>query len=536
MKKNYNDTLSISGDVADIIARGSSVSLAVCDDKLTADLSSDVTLPDYLPEIRKLLRVNVTPSAPSKFISGSSAQFNGSVEYTVCYVGADGRCYGATFPGEYSFNAPFDGNAEYDMNEGLRGNADICVESVVGKVNSARKLNLRTRLAAKALVLGSNRLSEPSWLSETVHADTQRLVKEISYCKPLMGSNDEIELRDVIDIAAEKAEYVGADCGVFLEEVRAGEGYVDCRGSVRVKYLLRKEGEIAPYVLERRLTLSDIVEIDGIGDGMACTAYCSGCGIDTRAVEDEEGRLECVIHLRLVAHGFGEDKLSYVSDAFSTVYESSCESTSAKLPVMSCCAVKNMTFDSAFPIDKLIKTDVGTVKVADVSVSALAKELTVDGDNLKTAVNGDVTFNIMYSVAASDGGDELYTAEAELPFKVDVGNAAGRIERGSCYACAVDPRVKLTHDSVEVSCEISVSCWGTCDEVAERVTSVDVGDKITGKGSGISVCYPGGGDSLWSVSKKYRVASDRVASENGISADIPADDPRGLYDIKYLIV
>lgn len=535
MKSNYSDTMNIFGDSAETVGKGSPITLAVCNKRITTELSEDVTIPDYLPEIRKLIRVGVTPSAPSKYVSGSSVQFSGGVGYSVCYIGADGKLYGAEFSGEYNLNAPFDG-VEYDMNGGVTASADITVESVVGKVNSARKISLRSHLNAAVLALASCRSDDTAIGADQLHESTRRLVKEMGYCRQMQGCNDEIELHDTLDLSAEKAEFITADCGVFLEEVRAGDGYIDCRGTVKLKYLLRKAGESAPYSVERRIPLSEIVEMDGIAPGMACTAYCTRCGIDTRADDGEEGGIECTLRMRLVAQGFSDEKMSYVSDAYSTVYGCECEKVAVKLPVMSCCGIRNMTFDATAAADKLIKAENGAMKIADVSVSAVASGIERSADTGKAAVVGNVTFNVICSAARPEGDDELFVTENEFPFKVETCELTGDTDLGSCYACAVDPTVRVNGEELEFTCEIGVSCWGVAFETVEKVASVELGDRLEDEGRGISICYPDKSDSLWSVAKKYRADAETVALENGIPSDISADDPRTLESVRYLIV
>ena len=129
MKNNYIDSMAPVGEDF-----GGSVCRAICDGRVACELSGDFTVPDYLPEIRRLIRVNVTPTAPSKFISGGDVKLGGGVDYTVHYIGADGGLYSVSFPSEYSFNAPFDPDAEDDMNEGLDACGDVTADSVVGRV------------------------------------------------------------------------------------------------------------------------------------------------------------------------------------------------------------------------------------------------------------------------------------------------------------------------------------------------------------------------------------------------------------------
>lgn len=533
--KNNNDSINIFG--APMEAADRAVWRAVCHRRLGAELSGEFTIPDYLPEMRKLLRVNVIPAAPSKFISEGSVQFGGSVEYFICYVGADGKPYGASFSDDYSLSAAFDPDSEYDSGEGVTADADISVESVFGKVIGARKLSLKSRISANVIALGCVRENAPAWLSEPMHTQTQKLIKVADYCRQMMGSNDEIELRDTLDLPTEGARFICAECGIFLEEVRPGDGYADCRGSVKVNYLLCREGERAPYAIERSFTLSEIVEIDGISEGAKCTAYCSCTGIDTS--ENGDGGLDVTLRLRLSAVAFSEERGGYVSDAFSTVYESSCDKKTTSLPILGCCEVKNMTFDGSYPIEKLVKSGVKPrVEIVSTAVSALAGGLEPSEDG-RAAVTGTVSFNILYS-APTEGGegesDELCAAEVELPFRLNGWETLCDATSASCNACGFDPHVKVSGGELLLSCEIGVSAWSTSKVEIAEVREVALPAELSDKRGGISICYPGSGDSVWSIAKKYRAAVDSVTKDNALPTDIAPDDERSLQNIKYLIV
>ena len=504
----------------------------LCDKRMSADLSGEYTLPDDLPEMRRLLRVNVIPTAPTRFISGNSVRVGGNLDYSVCYVGADGNIYGATFTGDYDFNAPFESDAEYDADLGVSANADVYAESVVGRVISARKLSLKARVGARIIAAGSTSGSMSPWLTDSAHAHTESLMKSAESCRYLTGGSDEIVIRDGID----GNRYVCADCSVFLEEVRSGEGYVDCAGSVRVAYLMRGEAGAPPVTVEKRYSLSETVELDGMKEGAPCTAFCVCTGIEV-SHSDDGGESECVIRLRILTEGFVPVTVRYVSDAYSTLYGSKCERKRVTLPMMGCCGLKNMTFEASLPLERLSLTTLkGGFTPVSVSASASVDSIEFSEDGEKGPAVGSVTFNILYSSNSDEGGIELSSVETELPFKMSGYGAKGEGSLSFCSAIAIDPRVKMGSGELELGCELALSCSAVASVDIETVSGIDLAEEALDRSGGISICYPGRGESLWSVAKKYRVPVDLVRRENQISSEIADDDSEGLERVRYLIV
>ncbi|MBQ8380435.1 MAG: DUF3794 domain-containing protein [Clostridia bacterium] len=514
----------------------STVRRAICNKSLSVELSEDLTLPDYLPELRKLLRMSVIPSAPSKFVSGSSVQLGGNVEYTFCYVGNDGDMYSASFPGEYSFNVPFDSDAEYDINEGIFADADVEVESALSRVNSARKLNVRTRLTAKSRVLAASRIPCAELGAEGEGEHIQRLSKSCDYSTELFGSNGEIEVRDELDLEAEKARYINSESCVFIEEVRACDGYVECRGNVNIKYLLYREGESTPYVLQRKSTFYEMVEVDGMCDGVAVSAYCKCVGNDARVEEEDGTKLTNVIRLCLSARGFKNESLEYVADAYSTEYECECERKRYRLPIALGCGNSNMTFNASENAETYIKVpEGGIVSVVDVCADAAIEKLEYDENKGKYMMCGKVSFDMILTGGA-DGNTELFGGSAELPFKMECASFASEPTGFVGNAQAIEPRVRCDGEKLTFECEIALAYSVLGENTADTVSSVSLSEHITAKNGGITVCYPDGDDSLWSVAKKYHAPLAETASDNGIDLASGADDSSALSGVRYLIV
>ena len=68
---------------------------------MTAEVTGDFTLPDYQPEIRRLLAVIPTALPPAKYVGNTGAELNGTVDYQVLYVGGDGSLASVPLSSEY---------------------------------------------------------------------------------------------------------------------------------------------------------------------------------------------------------------------------------------------------------------------------------------------------------------------------------------------------------------------------------------------------------------------------------------------------
>ena len=57
--------------------------LPICDKTVTAEAGCDYAMPDYQPEVRRLLRVKTTLLPTTAYVGGGKAEFAGTVRYDV---------------------------------------------------------------------------------------------------------------------------------------------------------------------------------------------------------------------------------------------------------------------------------------------------------------------------------------------------------------------------------------------------------------------------------------------------------------------
>ena len=122
----------------------------LCDRTVGCEVSGDFTLPDGQPEIRRLLAVNERVLPPAKYVSSSGVECNGTVDYSVLYVGTDGGLWSASFSSEYELEATAEEIAA-DMSCGVDTVTGVWSEGVVTRVISPKRVSVRSSAAAIAM-------------------------------------------------------------------------------------------------------------------------------------------------------------------------------------------------------------------------------------------------------------------------------------------------------------------------------------------------------------------------------------------------
>lgn len=508
-------------------ADGITVSRVLCDKTFSADIGGDFELPDTMPELKKLIKVDVRPEKPASFISGSGVQINGGVEYSAIYMGSDGEIYKASFPDEFSINAPFDGaNVGFDK---ILVSAKACPESITCRASGMGRINIRARLAVKVISLCAEKRGGGFALQEESHI--RKLVKKCPSCLELRGIKEDASLSCSVDTSGQGTRYLSSDCKVFVTDSTAGDGYVDCRGYAAVRHLMTRGGEM--YTLSEKIPFSETVELDGVSSS-ASAAVSGICTAIVPAVSEldveNDNKTELVLHICLSAAALVPCTLEYVKDMYSTLRNYGLEFEKTLLPRAVACKNGNMTFSGREEASKLgIEND--RASVIDVWGSSRTESIEKEDDMY--IMKGKCRFAFLYS-AGEEG--EASLGECEMPFKYEFEGDGDAVSRFDASVAVIEPRARFEGDKLAFDCELAISLCAVGEGEICSVTSAKSDGSEREKRKGFTVCYPDGEDSLWSVAKRYGAPIEDAAKENGMDGFGDADEIRLPAGVKYMII
>ena len=514
---------------------GSEIPVTLCDEVAYVELSDDFTLPDYMPEIVRLLRVNVRTAPAETYLTGGNVKVACSVGYEIMYVGDDGRASYTVLPSSCELSAPVTTEAVWDQSKGADLCADVMPETVVSRVNGARKLSLKCRMAARIRAIGKRRMPDGRDICEDKRV--QALFSVVNYSVESFGENNDINVVDDIGTPREGEKYLCTDCRVFVESATAYDGYAECRGAIVMKHLFAEDrGGIR--AVSDKMNFSEIVEADGMraGDSVMAFGRCYETALNGGHGDGEgtDGTVSVSASVSLKVRGFGNAKMTYLKDAYSTANESFVQTEHCKLPCHRAVFNRNMTFGEAYAIEKLPNVREDT-RIVDVYAEAYGGGAELS-DNGRYVINGKCRFSLVLAHEREDGEVEYFSEEVELPFKYECAEDFTDFTFESIELESIGSRARLDGERLELGCEIAIACSIVGCNEAGVVCSLVSGDAVEGHRRGFTVCYPGENDSLWSISKKYRARLDHTAEENGIELSENADSSETLSGIKYMIV
>ncbi len=515
---NGTPTVNITVDNEMIFAaRPKRIQTVVCDKTFTTEISEDFTLPDYQPDIRRLLRITPSVSLPSRYVNHSLAEFSGNVGWSVLYVGGDGSIAEAKLASPYEAAADFETSDE--VNADSFATDEVSAEGVVGRVTAPRKLTIRARLKHHIRVCGEK--DTETDISGAVSPESvKRLTKTIPVNQAIGGIDDSIELEDRFQlpdscrVISSQADVTATDC-----ETDESAGII-CRGNVCLKLMYINEDKL-PTVLEHRVPFTANVICSIEGDGWSCRAH--GELIDL-SVDTEENEAVCRMRVAVAAETQKNLPAQFTTDIFST--ESTCEKELNKLtlPCSLLCTCQGFSHDGSAVIDGLPEG----AQIINSDCSAEAESITLEKGHY--ILNGKCRYNTLFG---ADG--EYSVRETELPFRCELDSGDEQPTDFSAIISVVSCRVRPEGENYAFSADFNASVRICGETEIEAVSSAVFNGALAARNAAFTVTYTSPNDSLWDIAKRYGADPAALAEANGLRvSDISSSE--SLAGVKYLIV
>lgn len=493
--------------------RTENISVIKFDTSFGSDAANDFTLPDYMPEIKRLLYVTGSVLPEGKFLNGGALELDGTLSYNVVYAGDDGSLISAPLVAEYSADTALPSPA--NGTDGIF--TDTQLESVTCRATGPRSLSIKSKL--RFHVTGDDSVENDDTVMDKdgrVVSDSglgiERQTEEISGVVRRRGNVTESVSGEMT--VKDGAKAVLCDGTLTVAGASVTDGGVKVSGSVNVKCIFSTDDG---YLRETCVMPFDTVvpvEFDGkMTDG---TAWGRVASVSVTPSDADPAKFNVTAEYDLEAEACRSDTSDVCTDAYSTLYDSENEWRDAEVPEMIAFGTKKTEAEGFAEL----KVQSGNAVLLDVSPASCQSALSVsDG---KVFASGTAKVRALVN---SDG--EIFAQEVEMPFRAEIADAPEGITaqdiRGMLTCSPGDAAVKIAGNGVEASCTVTVT-YSLCKKRKIRMLSaVKLGEaQSDGSSPCIKVYYPEKDEDVWSVAKKYRADRAKLFKNNTFDGDIAA--------------
>lgn len=496
------------------------------------DITAEYTLPDYLPDINRLLRVSANAERAEKYCSGSEIEYDGKIIYSIVYATGDGEVRCAVFDSDYSGSVSA-GDLDFST-----VTVETHTENVSCRLSGPRKLTVKCKLCA-AVSICPARSAEPSVAGKGAQGTQEHLQyrkRRIEFTKETLAEEKNTPVSEDIEIdpgmpTIERIVFVNLiPCAL---DVRVQNGKISYSGALTAEVLYESGAEDRKYVsFSREVPVSGTVETEEAHEDSFIFCDMEAVNVSFRPQTNELGETKTVeldfdysVYFRI----FGKESAEITTDAYSTLCETENEAESFKYTVPESFKTFNFSFGESEECG-----EEGFENV--IFASAEASLISAEKAGNRTSVGGNVTF---YAIIEGAGG-AFISKSVTFPFKAetDAGKYAELFSHiAKTYTSGVS--VRAVGGKLYCDCEITVCLAIFGEKEAEALTATTVHtDRPVSRTGGFNIVlyYPTRGESLWSVAKKYSTTEAKISAANdgikeiaqGSVLIIPHEKPRSL--------
>ena len=477
-------------------SRGAILTTLCADMQISHEVSEEFTLPDYVPEVRRVLNTRAKALPEGKFMSESGAntslELDGTVTYSIIYTDDEGKLCSISLSSSYNTSAILSCTPQKTL-------IDTSIDNVSCRVNAPRKLTVKTRLKSRILAFSDDTIDEnisPRSTADEIYIE--RRTKNVNTVSLKSISMQNIKMSDRFDMNNNsELTPIMCDAGIVINDCKAQSGSVSVRGEATVKCIC-SDGERC-ITLTKVLPVYEELEADGAepSDMARCNARCISLAISNEQNSDTS-QLFFDLNCEIEGEFYRNIESTLTEDCYSTKYET--DASYRNIDTYSLLSAKNNSFSIN---DKFKRKDGNIEDIVDVICDAVAES--AETANGKLIFKGRINALVIGRSKMGDDGAYEYLSESyEIPFGFDVLCDAESVVSRATYDVKVTS-ARYDNDKFAIGCDI-YSSYVILKKGSDRIldSAIIKKDKeYKGNAACVRVFFPKDGDILWEVAKKY---------------------------------
>jgi len=479
----------------------------VYDGKLEQAVDGDITLPEYCPDILRILKCSMEPSIHAVQTTGERVNVDGSARITVLYAGEGGALQ--SFEQSYPFSRGADIGG---LDDRCAVTARARAEYANARAVSPRRLDIHGMLS---IPLRARRRREDAVLTGIAGGGIQTLAGQVSLSSLEALHSVGFPMSEVIEIdpgAPAIDQIVLRHAAAVVTEIKAIKNKLLVKGSLELRVVYRSRGAKEPVQVQHAMPISQIIEAPGVSEVTANTLRLRVSSLDATPKTDGSGEarlLEVSARVSAEVRAYAPVELAVVKDAYSTrggvalekrrldtrqLLESFRENFSARESFDITGGIQGLYLltGELLPVEIAVKDNTVTV-----SGKVKAHAVYIDGEGQAATIEKELAFSFRRATKKAPAGA---LAEVEIEVLSVQGSASGDV---------LEIRVELAAAGDVFAIE-SRSVVGT---VAQ-----DDGEAPPCR-SPLTIYFAADGEPLWEIAKRYRTTMDAVRQENELASD-----------------
>lgn len=473
-------------------------------------VEADVTLPDYCPEIRKILRCSVAADVVSVQTSHGKVTVQGNATVKVIYVGENGNI------SSFENVQPLQKTVESDViNSESSVDVRINVDYVNGRAVSPRRIDVR---AMTTFVICVKRKREETVLCRADGCGIQTKSEEHVFSNLVGLCTKGFNLTEVIEISDSKnpvSQILNTSAYAFVNDVKVINNKILIKGDCAVKIHYLCENKDTVDFVEHSIPISQIIEVDGVSENSAGSLSLKVTSCETSGKVDTSGMMRLLdLNIRVSASfvAYDDVSLEMITDAYSTSKELKNTVKSLEISKVS------KKFDTTF-INKVVVESIGVSvdSVLGVWCSDLKCSSALKGKSC--VLSGNYQATVLYK--DSEGQAGIVQKPVDFEYEIGLSDEVSGISCQPSLQIAASSCALAGESKLEIKTEINACGIILENKIVRYVSDIEVLDDIRNSSDGcaLTIYFSDENEKVWNIAKKYKTTVRAVMDENALEDD-----------------
>lgn len=475
-------------------------------------VSCDLMLPDYCPDILRVLRCDIEPRVMSRQVMGEKLVIDGAACVQILYID-DARCLRS-----HEHKLPFTTTVELKSEpESPIVEARVTTDYVNCRPVSQRRLDIKGSLSVCAVVTAPRTekvVSEASGMN----VELKRCM--VSHSMVVANVSRSFTVKEELELgygkeAAQAVVRTQAACMVTDTKVIANKVILKAELTGHVLYTVNNKAG-GTGSMEFTFPVSQIVDVEGVDENAQCrlTLGVNSVTPEVRANNEGEARvlaLSFEVSCGVVAYKTAE--VAVVTDMYSTKYESTFTAKQVSFERLNAVTGNEHTVKNTYDLP-----DAEAESIMDIWSNVAVKNAKVEGGEL--VITG--TLRTCMLALQSDGEAVCLERSGELEYRSRVDAAAENMSVNA-EVSVKDTQFAVTgKDKIEVRCTlfIGAALFATGREnVLTDLAINEKSEKKQGETAALIIYFAEVNESVWEIAKRYNTSANLIANSNELTGE-----------------
>lgn len=474
----------------------------------------DITLPDYCPDIERILKCSLVPKVYMANVSDDRLNIEGSACIRVIYIDGGKGC-----PRSYEHSVPFSRSFPLkDSPDRYAVYTEIKPEYINCRALSPRRLSLHGAMSLYARVAVEKPLEYCAYEGGDdllIKSEKEEISVLSGLCSEIFGLKEDVPMNGKPAIGS----VINYRLTTRMTELKAIRNKImlNAEGRLELMYLSGADGESIECV-SYAFPISHIADCEGVEDDDMIDGRLDVMSCDLSHSDDAlDGSSVLCLDMKLCfsVMCWRESEIELIDDAFSA----SIDVQPRMSPMSFCRRRRRLRFTDIAKECVSVEGD-AFARVIDVHCERIQVGGTVSGGAPLLSSKADIS--VLYENA--DGEIRHLSREIDFDYNPSVEDCDS-VESASGCVESLSYRIIDEH-TVELRAEINYALTVCCNVSRTAVTGVSADDDapVRTPDSALILYYADEGEHVWDISKRFCSRPSDIIAENNLEGDTLGED------------